>query len=61
MKVGINCKECGHNKGYTLDQYGHSDLAECEICYHVADVITPPVGKKFMKALIKFDDDRDDI
>ena len=58
MIVDINCKECSHNKGYTLDQYGHSDLAECEICYHVADVLKRPIHITYLK---QFDNDRDDV
>ena len=40
MIAKINCSECGHDKGHTLEHVGHEMLAECTNCDHVNDVIT---------------------
>jgi len=39
MIATINCSECGHDKGHTLEHVGHDMLAECTNCDHVNDVI----------------------
>ena len=47
MIATINCSECGHNKGHTLEHVGHDMLAECTNCDHVNDVITTyPITKQ---------------
>ena len=40
MIAKINCSECGHDKGHTLEHVGHDMLAECTNCDHVNDVIS---------------------
>ncbi len=40
MIATINCSECGHDKGHTLEHVGHDMLAECTNCDHVNDVTT---------------------
>ena len=42
MIAKINCSECGHDKGHTLEHVGHDMLAECTNCDHVNDVISSP-------------------
>ena len=39
MIAKINCSECGHDKGHTLEHVGHDMLAECTNCDHVNDVL----------------------
>tara|TARA_B100001063_G_scaffold245982_1_gene283423 strand:+ start:1750 stop:1890 length:141 start_codon:yes stop_codon:yes gene_type:complete len=39
MIAKINCSECGHDKGHTLEHVGHDTLAECANCDHVNDVL----------------------
>jgi uncharacterized Zn finger protein len=39
MIAKINCSECGHDKGHTLEHVGHEMLAECTNCDHVNDVL----------------------
>ena len=47
MIATINCSECGHNKGHTLEHVGHDMLAECTNCDHVNDVTTTyPITKQ---------------
>ncbi len=47
MITTINCSECGHNKGHTLEHVGHDMLAECTNCDHVNDVTTAyPITKQ---------------
>lgn len=43
MIAKINCSECGHDKGHTLEHVGHDMLAECTNCDHVNDVIEKPL------------------
>ena len=54
MIATINCSECGHNKGHTLEHVGHNTLAECTNCDHVNDVITTyPITKQTLTDFYK--------
>ena len=51
MIATINCSECGHDKGHTLEHVGHDTLAECTNCDHVNDVIEQTFKLQFTRTI----------
>ena len=56
MIAKINCSECGHDKGQTLEHVGHEMLAECTNCDHVNDVHTTTIFNHAEYVLIQGED-----